>query len=302
MKTFTRETQGSIYAIFSGLLYGLVGYFGIRLLETDASISNMQFWRFLVSAGFTLLIMLAVKKFRMENPLAMFKAFLTGAVFYSLSTGLYFLACNYIGSGLSMVIFFTYPAMVIVVNYVLYRLKAPKAYYFAISLILLGMCLLVDLGSLKGDLSGLMLAVGSGLLYALYIVSSKNVQLSPLLSTCMVSMGSAFAFLIVAGFNGDFSVPTTSFQWMHVFGFGIVSTAIPILLLLEGLKRISAEKASILSVLEPVFVVIFGVLLLEEVLNFSKIVGVLIVLCGALLTLISHRLGRFRLSSFRASA
>ena len=69
-----------------------------------------------------------------------------------------------------------------------------------------------------------------------------------------------------------------------------MATVIPILLMLYGLKYISSEKASILSVLEPVFVVIFGILLLGESLRFLSAVGIVLILAGALMTLFSHKI------------
>lgn len=47
---------------------------------------------------------------------------------------------------------------------------------------------------------------------------------------------------------------------------------------------------SVLSVLEPLFIVILGVILLGEKLPPAHLVGVIIVLSGALLTLFSERI------------
>ena len=82
-------------------------------------------------------------------------------------------------------------------------------------------------------------------------------------------------------------------------GIGVVATVIPILLMLHSLKYISSEKASLLSVLEPVFVVIFGVLLLGETLKPIHALGVVFVLAGALLTLLSHKINLSHLRVFR---
>ena len=66
---------------------------------------------------------------------------------------------------------------------------------------------------------------------------------------------------------------------------GIICTALPILFFLESLKYISSEKASMLTVLEPIFVVIFGVILMHEPITFIQIIGIITILLGALLTL-----------------
>jgi len=149
---------------------------------------------------------------------------------------------------------------------------------------------LVDMSELKFDMIGISLAVLSGILYACYIVWSKKVEISPMTSTLMVSLGCALACLVFSLCGHDFSIPSTLAQWAYILGFGIVSTAIPMLFFLEGLKKINAEKASILSVTEPIFVVIFGIILLEETINLPKVVGIITILLGAFITLFNRKL------------
>lgn len=288
MLRLSKEYQGSCYAILSGLLYGLVGYFGVSLMDTDLSISTLQFWRFFTSAVFILVVLLLQFKKIQDNKVAMGRAFLSGAAFYSISSGVYFSATQYIGTGLAMVIFFTFPAFVLLLNRLLYKSTIAKSYYIAVGLIIVGMAQLANLGSWDFDMIGIGLAVITAILYACYIVSSKNIQISPMISTLMISLGCAFSCFFYSVYDQSFVIPHTLYQWEYILGFGILSTALPILLLLRGLKCISAEKASMLSVLEPVFVVIFGILLLEENIAVAQLLGVAIILAGALIALLSN--------------
>lgn len=290
MTILSSEMQGSLYAITSGLLYGLVGYFGITLMESHLSIANVQFWRFFISAIFISLILLPTIKTIQVSANELLKAFMIGFIFDSISAGMYFLASDYIGSGLSMVILYTFPAFVLLLNWLLYKTKVDKIYYLAIGLILIGMTQVVDFGQMKLDLIGMSLALLAGILYACYLVGSKSIQLPPLVSGIMVSFGSASALFVFCVFNHDFIIPQTSSQWLHILGFGIISTALPMLLLLQALKKTTSERVSILSILEPVFVVIFGFILLDEILSFPKIMGMTIILSGAILILFSHHL------------
>jgi drug/metabolite transporter (DMT)-like permease len=85
-------------------------------------------------------------------------------------------------------------------------------------------------------------------------------------------------------------IPQNIDTWLNLLVIGVIATVIPILLMLHSLKYISSEKASILSVLEPVFFVIFGVVLLGETLQAWHAFGVVLVLLGALITLFSHKI------------
>ncbi|HHF0525860.1 TPA: DMT family transporter [Legionella anisa] len=285
-----QEYRGSIYAILSGFLYGFIGYFGLSAMNDNLSASSMLFWRFLISSMIILIIMLPKIKKTNDSYKNMFLAFLTGAFFYGISTWLYFLASYYIGSGLAMVIFFTYPVLIMLLNFFFYEHSIPPVYYLAILVILMGMTLMVDLDALSFNLWGILLGIASAFFYACYVIGSKKNELSPNMSTFMVCLGCMVTSLLVSFFSHSFAIPSTMDAWYHLFGISVIATVAPIVLLLYSLKYISSEKASILSVLEPVFVVIFGVLLLGEKLNFWGAVGIVLVLTGALITLFSHKI------------
>ena len=284
------EQKGSLYTIISGLCYGLVGYFGMSIMHSNLSMSNMLFWRFLISSSLVGLLIMTSGKAINEDRKSMLKVFFYGAAFYSAATITYFSASMYIGTGLAMVIFFTYPAIIMLFNWVWHRKPIPKTYYIAIALILIGLIFLTDLSSLKYDMIGAGLGILSAVSYAGYIVSNKKIKISPLISTLMVSLGCMVTFFILANLQFSFVIPTTLSMWSNIFGMGLICTALPILLLLEGLKYISEEKASLLSVLEPVFVVVFGIMLLGEKISVPQIVGIFTILCGALITLLSKKI------------
>ncbi|EHL30327.1 DMT family transporter [Legionella drancourtii] len=286
----TKEHRGSIYAILSGFLYGFIGYFGISAMNGHMSASTMLFWRFFISSSVILVVLFPQLKKPTDTYKQMRNAFLTGVVYYGLSTLLYFLACQYISSGLSMVIFFTYPVLIMLINFVVYKQQIPKIYYLAITVILLGMTFLVDMNAFSVNLWGIFFGIISAFFYAGYIIASKRNSLSPNMSTLMVCLGCMVTSLIVSLINHTFVFPSSSTVWLHLFGIAIVATVIPILLMLYSLKYISSEKASILSVLEPVFVVIFGILLLGESLRFLSAIGIVLILTGALITLFSHKI------------
>ena len=217
----------------------------------------------------------------------MVTVFLYGVAFYGTSSMTYFIACKYIGSGLSMVIFFAYPAIVMAFNVLLYKAKIKKTFYFAVIILITGMLLLVDLHEIQLDALGIMLSVLSAVFYACYMVAVKHSTVQPLLSTFMVLTGCTVSCLVVAYFDHSLMFPSQLQQWLNIFGISIISTVIPILLLLKAMEYITSEKASMLSVLEPILVVIFGITLLNESVTALQIFGATIVLSGALITLFS---------------
>jgi drug/metabolite transporter (DMT)-like permease len=294
MNFLSDNQKGSFYAIISGLCYGLLGYFGVTLMNSGFSIAGMLFWRFLIATLFMLVILIPEYKTLLQSHKESLKVIIYGVTFYSGSAIIYFISSKYIGTGLAMVIFFTYPAIVMLFNFLFLQAAISKTYYLAFIMIIVGMVCLADIQDASLDIVGIGLGLLCAVFYSGYIIASKESRVPPMLSTLMVSIGGAITCFILSCKDPSFCVPINTEQWLNIFGVAIICTVIPILLLLQGLKYISSEKASILSVLEPVVVVIVGITLLNEQINNMQIIGIIIVLSGAVLTLFSNSTPHFK--------
>lgn len=284
--------KGSLFAILSGFCYGLVGYFGINILHADIAITTMLFWRFMV-AGLCMCVLLVPQRKKQSivtySTKDLLLTIIYGAALYSGTSIGYFMACTYIGTGPAMVVSFTYPAMIMMLHLFVYKTKMSKNYCLALALIISGMILLIDTSNFALDMTGIGFGLLSASFYAAYILANKKNIIPPITSTLMVSIGCMITALILSLLNGTFTVPNTPTIWLNIIGLGIFCTALPILFLLQSLKYISPQKASLLSVLEPVFVVIFGIALLGETITIKQTFGIGIILCGALITLFNSK-------------
>lgn len=294
MNKLSHQHQGTLYAIISGLCYGLIGYFGVTLMNSGLSVFNMLFWRFFVATLVVLLILVSQPKKKLNISNESLKVLFYGMAFYGTSTILYFIASQYVGTGLAMVIFFAHPAILMMLNSMLNKTKISGLYYFAFSILIIGMILLVDIQEFTFDILGIGLGLLSSLFYACYIFSSKKIILSPTISTLMVSAGCMITCLIAALMDSSFYVPSGINDWFNISCMALICTALPILLLLQALKYLSSEQTSMLSVLEPVFVVIFGIALLGETITNLQIMGAIIVLSGALMSLLPEKREQFK--------
>lgn len=285
IKSLYNKQQGALYAITSGLCYGLTGYFGVSLINSGLSIFNMLFWRFFISAILIIALMLPKYKTLLQVCKNDLKMLFYGIIFYGASTITYFISGKYVGTGVAMVILFTYPAFVMLFNIFLYKIRLNSVYYFAFFMLTLGIICLIDVRELTFNIFGIGFGILASFTYACYMLASKKSPSSPMISTLMVSTGCATTCLIVACVDSSFYMPSGFNVWINILGIAIICTALPILLLLKALQYINTEKASMLSVLEPVFVVIFGILLLNENITNLKIAGIITILSGALITI-----------------
>lgn len=288
----SKTQQGTLYAIISGLCYGLVGYFGASVIKENFSIANMLFWRFLLASIFmSSLLLLRLNRINKEHYRGMLKSIFYGTTFYSLASIFYFMASKYLGTGLAMVVCFSFfPTIVIICNRFLHNMVISRFYYISIFMIVSGLTLLVDRTTFRFDILGIALSVLGGGFYAWYVVASKKNILPSLASTPMVLIGCTITCFIFAIIDNSLFIPKTFPLWFNILGISIFCTSLPALCLLKGLKHISTANAAILSVLEPVFAAIFGVLLLKENFTTLQFMGVITVLAGASIVLLSHKM------------
>jgi drug/metabolite transporter (DMT)-like permease len=281
------KIQGELYAILSGLMYGLVGYFGSKI-SVEIGIGAMTFWRCLSSALVALIMLILWSRNYQFTFREFLISFFSGFLFYGPSSIIYFYSSQHIGTGIAMTIFFIYPAFVILLNRFIYGIKASKNYYYAILIIFIGMVLLSDITEHNLEITGISLGVISAFCYAFYMIaSSKVTHMDTIFATVIISLGCAAAGLVEALLNEGITIPQTYDLWKNIFLIASICTAFPVILLQHSMKYISATKASILSITEPIFVVIFGVILLGEKIHNIQIIGIIIVLYGAIVSLLT---------------
>lgn len=278
---------GVFYTALSAILYGCIGYFGASLMHAGFSVCDLLLWRFFVS-----LLMLApclffvFKESSNVKLLNLTSLFLISAVFYGGGTACYFEASRTIGTGLAMVLFFTYPLFVAILSIITKKSPINLPTVIALILIVIG-SVLIAFGNginIEMDLIGLTFALASGLGYGLYVFGSKESSrnMSPLLSAFVVCAGNSAAFTLYSFFGqGYFLMPSSQAVWTDIFLFALIGTVLPILLLLRGLKTLSANKASIIGVLEPVAVLAVGAFILKEEVTWIQLFGAIIILLSA---------------------
>ncbi|MHB8625410.1 MAG: EamA family transporter [Aggregatilineales bacterium] len=148
----------------------------------------------------------------------------------------------------------------------------------------LGVLLLSPIGgnNLALDPIGILLALGAGVLWAAYIISSERVgRFFPggnglALALCVGS-------IVLLPFGVLSAGPALLNLGSLAIGFGVamLSSAIPFSLELEALRRLPSAAFGILMSLEPAIAAVVGVLLLGETLNVREIIAIALVVIAA---------------------
>jgi len=286
---------GVLLTATSASLYGSIGYFGANLMNHGMSVADLLFWRFFFSTLLLLpLIPWVLRGVRISRAELKDIAILLcmGGVFYGGGTAAYFEASKSIGTGLAMVIFFAYPIFVVALSALVKKERVTQMMAASLFLIITG-CTLIALGQpFQFDLNGILLGLLSGLGYGIYVFGSKesSQRFSPLFATSVVCIGNTCAFVCyLLGSGKGFFIPDTGNMWLHISLFSLLGTVLPVLLMLAGLKYISANKASVISVLEPVTTLALGAIVLEEAVSGMQFAGAVIILGSALVVQFDKR-------------
>lgn len=281
--------QASLLVALSGVLYGLMGFLGSKIIAENIDISSMLFWRFFI-AGLWMIPFIVKNKahhalFKIDKRQLWF-VLLLGPLAYAGGSGFYFMACAHMGTGLSMVIFFSYPIIIAFFAWLTQKYQVNFSTFFLFLCMSIGFFLLRDASDNPINLVGVLFSFAAAGSYALYIVGSKKYSshvIDSNILTMLISFGSAFIFMILSLSKGSIAMPQSPKTWTYLLSLGILVTALPIQLMLEGLKKISSMRASIISVLEPIVTVFVGILLLNESLSLTQFIGIIIILGSAIM-------------------
>jgi len=282
--------QATLFVAISGILYGFLGFLGTGVLRENISISTMLFWRFVIAGSWILVFVIRKHSTlglsgNIERRTLLFM-FILGAIGYAGSCGFYFIASKYTGTGLAMVIFFSYPIMVALSSWLIHRQSFNVVTILMLITMTAGLFLLRDSSGNEVNWAGILYGTLAAACYAFYLLGSKrisSISADSNILTATVCLGCAFIFLVLSVSSHDFMVPHTVKSWLYLVALGIIATAVPIQLMLEGLKYVSSTRASIISVIEPLVTVLVGVLLLDESVSSLQILGASIILGSALL-------------------
>jgi len=137
-------------------------------------------------------------------------------------------------------------------------------------------------GNASANLAGLVIALASGLFYALLTLMIRWLRDADSAAvTVFNNLGSAALLLPVVLFVGDLTVSTRSL--LLLIFMGVVQFGIPYYLYTLGLARVPAYQAALITMLEPVLVPIWAYLAVGEQAPRMTMIGGGVVLMALLL-------------------
>ncbi|QLD33933.1 DMT family transporter [Mannheimia varigena] len=154
-----------------------------------------------------------------------------------------------------------------------------------------------DSGSI--NMLGLLLVTLGSLSFIIGMYLSKDilqsVKVTDLTNITLVQ-GAITALPITLLFAEDWQLPTSLSAWASVAYLGIICSSLAMLLWNKGISQSSPILAGILLALEPVFGLLMALVFLSEQLSLITWVGIIIVICTALLSVFLPMMKRYKRS------
>lgn len=293
------RTLGYVLAIAQAILYSTMGVACKFLYETGLSTGQVVSLRYIGTVLVLGLFLLLWRKYPLfsRRPIVYVQGF-----FFVLCTILYYLSVRELTANVATVLFYAYPPMVALMAAIIFKERPSMRTIFALAVSMLGIVLLSGViagivGSEDIDFSplGVAYGIGSCVAFAVYniigqiAVGKKDGPLTMTFSMCVVG-------IVMCAIAYPADIPTlihvTPLQIGVALFMVVFNTIIPVVMLLEAIKRIGATLTSLIGISETPFAVLFAFVILGETLTGMQIAGsVLVVLSILMVTLPSKKQG-----------
>jgi drug/metabolite transporter (DMT)-like permease len=213
-----------------------------------------------------------------------------GILSYYVSSTLDFLGLQYVSAGVERLILFTYPTIVLVLSFFIYKEKITPPQYIAVFLTYIGVAIAFvaekGLGHQPDMIKGGILIGTCAFTYALFVVltgqlvhrvGSIKFSAYAMIAATVPSLIQSYIFdgLNIFSFPKEVYVLTA---WMV-----IAATVIPIFLIVEGIRIVGASNSSIIGFVGPVATIGLASIFLNDKITGIQLLGTAIVLVGVFL-------------------
>lgn len=279
---------GVIYVILSAILFGTMPLLARIAYAHGSNAYAVAFGRFFFGSIVLGVVTLLVPDCTVKISKSQFLTLVKLSVPYALMPILLYVSYTYIDSGMATTLHFTYPIAVMLIMVVFCKTRLDAKQIVCAVLCVGGMALLY---TPNGQMSarGILLAVGSGIVYAVYIVllgRSPAKRLHSLVLAFWVSLLSAIEIGLIALFSGNLVLHLDAAGWAAEIGMALFATVFALVLFQKGVFLCGEVKASLFSTFEPLTGILIGAIVFYEVLSVKEMIGMIGILTAAVLLVI----------------
>lgn len=272
------KQRGMIFTVIATVIFGITPAIGKLTYAMGNNGIQLAFLRHLFVLPLFLFIVLYQGKSLKLTRIQMKGLFKVGFFGNTLTIVMLYSSYEYIGVGSATVLHFLYPLFVCLMNFLLYQQKLNRQQILCLILAIVGITFFIDASA--SSLTGIVLAVLSGVFFAYYMVGMDHSSIryiSPYVFNFYLVLMNSIVIFLLAAIMGRLSVMSAGGYLLSAI-VAVLTSLIGVILLQKGIYCLGASLTAILSTLEPITSLIFGVIWLGESLTLYKIIGSLLVL------------------------
>ena len=278
-----------IYLLLASFLWGtsfIAGKFAYETLDP----ALVVLFRLIIAGGILFPITLRFIKENSQSKVNWRKIALLGFLTYPATFLLQFIGLQYTSASSAATMIGIEPLMVILIGQLFFKEKASLTIWLLGIIAFIGVFLLVGLSDNEEiSLIGCLLVLASTIVVALWLRLSKSVlgNLNPKVYTALslqlgTLIGLPFMLLLVKDWNINFSYSSI----IALLYLGIGCSLFANWAWNKGLSETETNKSGIFLALEPIFGVLFSIILLNDSLSITSWVGVALVILSAAVCLV----------------
>ncbi|MDR0851435.1 MAG: DMT family transporter [Clostridiales Family XIII bacterium] len=284
---------GFLFVLLTSLLYGLMPAVSQRAYAVGVTVETLLTGRYLIGGSLIwIYILLTKKNFKVGRGnfgfLMLVSVDLFGCAFFMNSS------YAFIPGAVASLLVFCYIIIVNAVEMISGRERVYPMRILCLVLTVIGMVAVVysPVGSVGLSIKGILFALSSGVLYAVWTICMGAKRLSGISSE--VTMGYLIIVPLILNAltcisSGSPLLPQTPEQWSYIGYLGLSAGFIAPVAFTAAIKRIGASTASMINTSEPVFAYFAGILLMSDKLSWNATLGGVVIVAGLLLLNITER-------------
>jgi drug/metabolite transporter (DMT)-like permease len=217
-----------------------------------------------------------------ERRVLLIQSALLGALIYASQVLAFTFALDRIGASLAIMIFYSYPAMIVLGARLLGREALTPRRVVAVVIVLTGIVMLASGGSgTTFDPLGILLALGSAVAVTVLTLALATLveRLHPVEFGASLTSGATFSYLIAALLAGA-SMHVPAEAWVVIVPLAILPSVIGMLLMSLGVREAGPSLAGLALTVEPVVAVVMAAAFLGEDLALLQLTGGAFVVLG----------------------
>ena len=293
--TIHSKTKGILLTIAAASSFGCIPLFAKTAYANGFDPFSFSLFRSLFTAVILFFFLKARKysfKVSKDQTVTLFKASFFG---YFLMMITLFMSYTRMATGLATTAHFVYPVATMIGAVMVYRETLHPGKMAALAVSLLGIYFLAGFDASGAfSLTGLLLALVSGLFYAYYVltVSYGNIRkINSFVQVFYISLFNTATLLVACLATGSLDLQFTCTGLISTMLVALVSTVFGMVAFQAGLKFISATAATILSTFEVLTSLLIGILFLGEALTGPQAAGSLLIVISVIAVAVSEKKG-----------